>query len=106
MKFANSWRAENSGPGAITIRRRSACSWSCSESTPAGSSTHKTNPPRGDDTRVPSGNCIAIALDVARERGAQPAEMAIVAAAREELGDRHAGQRGTRERVAVLQPHD
>jgi hypothetical protein len=44
------------------MRRLRAASCSASASTPGGNSTHSTKPPRGADTRVPSGNCVAILL--------------------------------------------
>jgi hypothetical protein len=109
-KFENRWRAENSGPGATTIvvaqrllverQRIDARRQLDPQHEPAARARHAR--PLGEL----GGDRLAVALDVPGERRAQPAQVALVAARREELGDRHPGQRWARQRMAVLEPDD
>ena len=70
MNFSNRWRSENSGPFAITMPRRIACSYTASASLPGGSSIHSTKPPAGRVTRVFSGKCVSTARVISSRRRA------------------------------------
>ena len=61
MKFLKRPRAENSGPSAMLMPASSARRATSVASVPAGSSTHKTWPPCGLETRVLAGKDSAMA---------------------------------------------
>jgi len=55
---------EKSGPGAMLTPASRARAWSSSASTASGISTHRKQPPRGCDMRVPAGKASATAAAV------------------------------------------
>ncbi|MBF0538528.1 MAG: hypothetical protein HQL03_09790, partial [Nitrospirae bacterium] len=61
MQFRYFFMEEKMGHGAIVMPSLSADSKSSTESTASGNSTHKTYPPEGWLTRVPSGKCLTTA---------------------------------------------
>jgi hypothetical protein len=107
MQLANRGLAEKIGPGATLIACASALSCSSSALVPGGSSTHSTKPPAGRDTRVPAGKCSAIAAltccDLGGQLAPQPAEVVLIAAVLDELGDRQLRQRRRRHALRELQ---
>ena len=110
MKPWNRSRAEKSKPGAIAIPFSIACSARTRPLLFPGSSIQRTNPPVGREMRVPAGNDrghrFADLRDLAADGAAQAAEVVLVAAGGEELGDRHLQERGRGDGVRELERED